>query len=352
MTMAWSPPSILRSCAPTEIWNALLSRCGEPAPLVGKNLFAAFEPASPPASSCISALIQAGDARAVIVFNSFPLAALFGSDIAVEDLERLPPALRDVLVEGMLCSLWNIIPQNKLPRFSLLQVGGCDETSREIGAVDWFAVAIRGLAPQPAQILVGCSATAIVRAIVGGDLASRAVWTSLREHLTAEVFFTLSHIEVRIDQLPTLKPGAVVVIPDIASEVRLVRLDRDVHEFHAGEEGWTYSGLHGLGRTRCDAQLLTGDEMSDEPLVEDGEAEPPSLSSLILQIDFDLGGVRIPLATVETWRPGALVELDPPALSDGMEVTLRANGQALAMGDLVRIDERFAVRINRLLIAT
>jgi flagellar motor switch/type III secretory pathway protein FliN len=350
MTMAWTPPSIFRSCAPTEVWNALLSRCGESAPLAGKNVFAAFEPASAPASSSISALIQAGDSRAVIVFNSFPFAALFGSDVAVEDFERLPPALRDVLIEGMLTSLWNVIPQNGLPRFSILRIGSCGETLQEIDALYWLAVAIRGLAPQPAQLLVGCSPIAAVRAIVGGDLASRAVWTGLRERLTAEVFPTLGDIQLPKDRLSMLAPGAVVVLPDMANGVRLMRLDRDVHEFRTGEEGWTYFGSHGLGRMRREAQLTRGDEMSDEPAVEDVVDDHPSLPTLMLQIDFELGGVRVPLSTVETWRAGALVELDPPTLNEGLEVTLRANGQGIAVGDLIRIDERFAVRLSRLLI--
>ena len=360
MTLAWAPPQILRSRAPTEIWNALLSRCGEPAPLLGKGVAATFEPGAAPAGSSISALIESGGDKAVIVFKSFPFAALFGSDVAVEDLDRLPLALRDVLVEGMLSSLWNVIPQNRLAPFSVVRIGGCEELCAEVGALDWLAATVQGLAPQPVQLLVGCFAAEVVRAMAGGELASRAVWTGLREHLSADAFFTLARIELPLARIKTLRPGSIVVLPGVAADACFIRLDRELHEFRSDAEEWTYSGSRSLNPLKREAHMSDEDEMDDDapavaldPVSPDAPAgEPPGLSSLLLDIDFDLGAVRLPLSTLETWRAGSLVELDPPSAKDGVEVTLRANGQALATGDLIRIDDRLAVRLNRLLIGT
>ena len=67
-------------------------------------------------------------------------------------------------------------------------------------------------------------------------------------------------------------------------------------------------------------------------------------------IDFDLGRMSIPLVQIETWQPGTVVTLEPPALDAGVEVTIRANGQIqFDAGSFVRIDDRISVRITRLM---
>jgi flagellar motor switch/type III secretory pathway protein FliN len=65
-------------------------------------------------------------------------------------------------------------------------------------------------------------------------------------------------------------------------------------------------------------------------------------------IDFDLGRMTVPLAQVQSWQPGMVVPLELPSAEDGVEITVRANGQIIGTGDLVRIDDRIAVRLNRL----
>lgn len=79
-----------------------------------------------------------------------------------------------------------------------------------------------------------------------------------------------------------------------------------------------------------------------------GAPAPMDASSLPLQVDFDIGQIEVTLAEVETWQAGTVVKLAPPALADGVEVTLRCNNQIIATGDLVRIDDRLAVRLTRL----
>ncbi|MFT0891983.1 FliM/FliN family flagellar motor switch protein [Pseudochelatococcus sp. G4_1912] len=82
----------------------------------------------------------------------------------------------------------------------------------------------------------------------------------------------------------------------------------------------------------------------EETLVPDGVR----LSDLGITIDFDIGERDFTLAEIETWQPGAVVALDPPALTDRVEVTLRANGRTIATGDLIAIDDRLAVRLSKL----
>lgn len=72
------------------------------------------------------------------------------------------------------------------------------------------------------------------------------------------------------------------------------------------------------------------------------------LEGLAIVVDFDLGSLTVPLAAIESWQPGAVIPLNPPVASDGVEVTVRANGQIVGVGDLVQIDDRVAVRLTRL----
>src|SRR5262249_48634507 len=56
-----------------------------------------------------------------------------------------------------------------------------------------------------------------------------------------------------------------------------------------------------------------------------------ALEGLGVVIDFDVGRMSIPLAQVQTWQPGTVVSIDPPALNPGVEVTIRANGQVIGI---------------------
>lgn len=88
------------------------------------------------------------------------------------------------------------------------------------------------------------------------------------------------------------------------------------------------------------AELLPGDIQPEEFRIAD----------LGITVDFDIGERDFTLAEIETWQPGAVVALEPPALAGRVEVTLGVNGRAIAVGDLVAIDDRLAVRLSRLLL--
>lgn len=75
---------------------------------------------------------------------------------------------------------------------------------------------------------------------------------------------------------------------------------------------------------------------------------PPVLQA---SISFTLGSALVPLSEIETWQVGAAVPLPEDISADNTTVTLRANGQVIAEGDLVRIDDRLAARLTRILLS-
>ncbi len=77
-------------------------------------------------------------------------------------------------------------------------------------------------------------------------------------------------------------------------------------------------------------------------------AEPVRIAALPVSVDVDVGSVEVPLADLESWRAGSILPLPIPALDQGVAVTLRVAGRMIATGDLVKIDDRIAVRLTRL----
>ena len=353
MTVAWTPP-LLQSHGPNAVWNALISQCGTSIPLAGKGVTAVIEPTSSPQHTRVAVLIQAAGLRAVVIFDSFPFAALFEANLEADDLDRLPVALRDVLIEGMLSTFWSQIPQNRLPCYAILGIGDWQESAAEAGsALDWLTISIQGMAPQAGRLRIGCVAVDVARAIAGGQISTRAAWDGLRVKLTAEAFFTLGRLTAPLAKLRALAPGDVVVLAASNRNLAKLRLRHELHEFRLADEEWTYAGLSRLQPRRRETELREEQDMSNDPADDDeksGELNAPNVSALMLDLDFDLGAIQLPLAEIEGWQVGSVVDFDPPIATDGVEVIMRINGQAIARGDLISIDDRLAVRVTRLLL--
>ncbi|GEM_PF-789116 len=67
-----------------------------------------------------------------------------------------------------------------------------------------------------------------------------------------------------------------------------------------------------------------------------------ALMDVILDVTAELGGVNLAVAEVLALRPGTILSLDTLAEEP---VTLQINGKPIARGDVVVVDERFAVRV-------
>jgi flagellar motor switch/type III secretory pathway protein FliN len=352
VTVAWAPPSLWRSHRPCDLWNALVSHCGSPIPLAHKGVTAVFETTASPKTAKAAVLLEAGPLRAVVLFDAFPFATLFGADIEADDLDQLPIALRNILIEGMVSIFWSLIPQNRLPRYVLLAISNWRDSPAVAGeALDWIAISIEGLAPQPARLRIGCAALEVVSAIVEGELAARAAWASLRSKLTTEAFFTLGRVPAPLAGVRSLDAGDVLVLAAIDENLCSIRLQRGLYAFRRAAKGWVCISSSSLRRRNRKAATVPDISAPVEVVLEEQAAlaSAPQLSSLMLDVDLDFGSVRVPLATVETWQVGAVVELEPPSLANEPEITIRINDQEVAKGDLVRINDRLAVRVTRLL---
>ena len=71
----------------------------------------------------------------------------------------------------------------------------------------------------------------------------------------------------------------------------------------------------------------------------------PALDEIALSIDCDIGQLTMPLRSLRELAPGQVLDLGFDA---SRRVTLRLNGQPIAVGELVRIEDRTGIRITEL----
>lgn len=81
----------------------------------------------------------------------------------------------------------------------------------------------------------------------------------------------------------------------------------------------------------------------ENPMPDDPEARLASLP-IELTVEIAKGSARV--GDLAAWRPGAVLTFDAPI---GSAVTVRANGRAVARGDLVDVDGSVGVRVTELL---
>ena len=80
-----------------------------------------------------------------------------------------------------------------------------------------------------------------------------------------------------------------------------------------------------------------------------GDGEPYDIDLLMdipLEVRVELGGTRKLLREVLAMGPGSIIELDKLA---GEPVDVLVNGQPIARGEVVVIDENFGVRVSDIL---
>jgi type III secretion system YscQ/HrcQ family protein len=336
----------------TSLWNALVSYAGRPLPVATKGAAATFALAEAPEASATCVVIEPVHGPTLYVsWTRFPFKALFDADISVEDLAVLPPALRDALTEGMVSLIWDAIPDHRLGGFAIAGIGRFDQflDDRRRQQSCWFSLVVQGLSADDVTLLVGCDRVRLLEGLSADSIATQQIHKSAKESLRVNAAFTLGSMPLTISELRSLGPGAVIVLPSVDADSWKLRVQTRIYEFRGNGTGWVFTAWSEIGHAGEQQHIHRGNG-SMTP-TEDRNEEGGRPPSLPIVIDFELGSKTFSLSEIEGWQAGSVVELDPPSRADGVEVTLRANGQVIGTGDLVRIDDRLAVRLSRLLFA-
>lgn len=358
----WQPPAFSAAFDDHELWNAILSYRDVPLSRGPSGPAFRFSAIDPPEPATPALLLQPeGGPLFVAIIDTFPFAALFGADLDMPDVHGLPPALRGCIEEGVVGTIWDAIPENHMGRPTIVARGALQDVSARIGkGLQWLSVTIDRIASEPVRLVIGAAVSSFTSVVAAGAIAPAAVNRGLAESLATEACHTLGSLRLSYRDLSRLQPGDVVALPRLPPDLIVLRAQGRAHAFRLTDETWVCLGHEVTERYRR-SLLERVNSMSDDhdslsrigadtqPDAAAAEEPVAAMAELGVIVDFDIGRMSIPLAQVQAWQPGAIVSLDRPALDNGVEVAIRANGQLIGIGDLIRIDERIGVRITRVM---
>lgn len=326
-------------------WSALASLAGEPITLGPIEITFSLAAAPSPAAVVAAVSTRTG-LRAIVRLADFPFKTQFGIDLGEADVEALPATLRRAILEGVVEMVWGAMPETGLGPLSVGAVGPLAEQSGHLApaATRWLSVTVKGAASGPVAVLVGLEAAALARWIGTGRIAPHRVWAALKTRIDVEAVHRLGRLALPAAEMRGLGPGDLIVMPTLAEGRAEVVVDGMVFELARAGDRWTVAGRHRDGRAPIPAN---GAPTLNDPTQTGGTLD---IQALPLTLDFEIGRTTLPLADLEAWQVGATVPIGVPDRAAGVEVTIRANGAVVGLGDLVKIDDRLAVRLTRLFI--
>lgn len=361
MTIAWLPPQFAEGLGDDALWNAVAGLAGDDVALDEQGTTVSFALGDAPpdgASWVVECLDGDGKAAAFVHFREFPFGPLFEVELTTEALSAQPPGLRDALVEGMFNYVAMASVPDAQPRPRIGRQGMLSSFADAAGpAIQWFDIRL-AVSGALVALHVACRRDLAARIVAQFASARPAAQAAIAGRLSVPVDFTLGSIELPLRDAVTLEPGAIAVLGAAPAGGVAVRLQGMVLDFEPAEQGWICKANRPVERPaarRMEARMDSDEAIENE--VAENEAEPAepategdglAIGDLRIAIDFDIGRRMVPVGELSAWQPGAIVQLDPPAIADGVEVTIRANGDVVGSGDIVRVDDRLAVRITRL----
>lgn len=351
MSDRWIPPLLGRHLDGGVLWNAFVALSGQTVPIGESGASFVFSLCEAPAAQAwIAEIIVAGIAEPFLLHvRDFPFRALFDVDLDMANLGALPDGLRQALLEGIFASVCAYVSPGH-PEKLRLGNQGLASTFPAYGSTEtqWFAVTLQQPDGNTIELVAGAERGAAVRLLDNSLSLAAPLHAELSQNVMIHADMTIGSIALRYGELSALEPGAVIVMAERPEGTLAMRAEDLLFEFVRTEEGWRCQGCD-AATMHCASVQIHGGTMSEDPSSDDA-AEPVSISDLSVTIDFDIGRMRVPVSALAEWREGTTVPLEPPAIDDGLPVTIRANGDVAGFGDVVRIDDRIAVRITRLLL--
>lgn len=319
----------------TQLWNAIARQFGQPLPLPAGQVV--LTEAEAPTSGARFALALRPGAGLTLVLEDFPFARLAGVEITLDEIQRLPAPLSEGLLLAAVEALRTALPAPLAAAVDLPSQSG-DSTLHET----WLA----------AQIDIGQGAIALCR--IGGrrqdfvqvlsrlfpDAAGRAAKlpAPLLDGLSVPVALAAGEATLPLATLRALAVGDVILAPIRPDRRSFVIGDRRV------EIG---TDLSDEGNPTPDAGWTVKEiRMTDE----DQTPEPASLGlgDVPMTLRFVTEDQRIALSDLQGLAAGAVLPLSALPLSVGLSLRIQANGVTIGEGQLVQIDDRYAVRIARI----
>ncbi len=356
----WSAPELRLSKENIATWNAAMSHLETPIRLPdGDTDFHVTRQEGALPDIPFFKLLLDGQFLGYAGVREFPFDAYCGVDLEISEISDAPPELAGALAQGMLMTALAALPTDVVKRLRLCDTLENDTTLSEANRTEfqWFTCVVSGLCESSVEVCLGVSPEAACAEFIRHTIPLRQSQSTLADQIPMPVSRLLGSARLALSDLDELAHGDCILFSEAASgETCAVQAGQRTFLFDPLEDGWTCTRV--FSQTgRAGAPHLRERVMDDTPNSPDEPAniqmtQPIASASLQVDVSFCLGSSSLPVSEIEGWHPGAVVSLPEEVHADGTLVTVSANGLPVAQGDLVRIDDRLAVRVNRLLVKT
>lgn len=342
-------PDLTMDAAALALWNAAIAHAERAFPLGGSDLRVTFRPVRP--ARLRPAFVLRIDERIPVLlqFHVFPFEALHSVRLGCEDVARMPAAIRAALERGMLDTLKGWLPDAIGARIGSAEPlkGSRLPDGLHGNRLSWLEFELSG--PEDAWT-IRCSVglhPGDLAGLLGVDRIGRGSGPGLALTLKANPRVYLGTACLPMHEVRALAPGDLLVLDrEVDATVLYVTAGKRCFVFSEADGSWTC-------RNVCDWPMPRSPREDERPMDTDDPTEEapstpesPALVDVPVTLEFDIGEMSVSYSEIEEWRPGSIVAIDPPRTGEGIEVRIRANGTKIAVGDLVRLGDRLAVRIH------
>lgn len=321
-----------------ESWNALVSAEGTELRVAGLTVVFRRQPSSSVRRfrHTLKWLDTTGGRSVLVALQSFPFAETHGSDLRAESLDDLPGHLASALEASALALVADRLARAGRNAPSI-------EAGAEVPSADAIDVVVRvgGLFGGEVALRL-CGTPGALASLAGIDgLLALARVSPLAEAVRVPLTVRLGEVVLPAGEAAALETGDAIVLDATPRSLVLCAM-RHRFDVERMQDGWmiTEIGMDG------DHGQTGAQDGTRAAATRTGEAARPDPAALPVTVTFELATTEIPIGQLAGWTPGVLVDIGLADVAAGLPVTVRIGGRQLARGDLVRIDDRFAVRLS------
>ena len=339
-----SPLRLHASLSSLKTWNALLTYADKPLAVGDGSVRVTFSLSPQPNGDPFCALLatQTG-LPLLVVARSYPFKPLHGVEVVLDNLPFLPAVLTTALMEGIIARVASVLPDGIARAGSITKVGRIStfDADPALSQTEWFDLHLEGLAPEPVELSVGGPLMELASRIFAKELVPNGVSKGLSRVISITAHFTLAQMVFSTGGLSDLSAGDVLVLDEGAS--LSLRVMNRLYALRSEAQNVSIAAVKDIhdSQTQMEPVKMAADDHQDGGV-------PLNIARLPVRVDVDVGSIDVTFADLESWRAGTVVPLAVPALESGLAVTLSVGNQMIAAGDLIRIDDRIAVRLTRI----
>ncbi|QFT33938.1 type III secretion system protein [Labrenzia sp. THAF82] len=352
---SWSLPKFEIRQDDVVIWNAAMSRSGQPIALAGGAHFT-FTPRTDISflNGILTSVVSEGQVCAYIGMEDFPFGKLSGASLSITDLRDMPEDLAIALRQGMIQTVLDTVGAELRTSFEVGQEQCVSEvsTGEQFRDLSWFEVVLQREPEGRIVFVLG-----LAPATVCGQLAERipepdGIGSELGRMIPVQVERLVGTAELLWSEVANLAPGDCILISPTEADGHLAIVASDsVFVFAQAEESWACENAMPLKqlliRSSGMAFVFEGSGDRDTGLAED-EARCFNVGApLTIGLSFRLRCATLSASDIAGWKQGSIADLPDCLKVNDACVRVVSNDTTIGQGDLVRVGDSIGVRLNR-----